>query len=356
MMKTKSKIATIFSLLGILLLGGCNNTNTKDNKIDFLTGDLANSSIIELSNSDTLDAMRENGQSFIILASIDNCLTCYQIMDMFGYYVENYGLSIYHITFNKLDATDPLAILRDDGPVLGIYKDGKKLLISSYGKNKSIYSSQESLRAFLEQYIILPNVFYISKDQLDYKIINKKTFVVLYSRKSCPDCSYLYEHFLQQYIKNNKNESFYIIDCDVKGIRYDKNGDYDQEQWIKFKEDYLLSKTDTNPYGYSGGVVPTFQYYQNGVLSASDVYVNETFNEELISGTEENGQKVTYKFTIIESFIEELINTSYTFETTYNEDTIKAQKSEFKKECVSEVHENKVKDFLDTYAEKKSQA
>lgn len=354
-MKTKSKIATIFSLLGILLLGGCNNT--KDDKINYLTGDLTNTSVIELSNSDTLEAMRENGSSFVVIASIDGCLTCEEkVFPRFKYYIENYGLPIYRIGFNKLSDTDPLAILRSDGPVLGIYKEGKKLLISAYQKNKSVYETQESFNAFFEKYVTLPSVFYISKDQLDDKIRNQKTFVILYDRNTCPDCSYLHEHFLNQYIKDNKDKTFYIIDCDVKGIRYDKNGDYDQEQWINFKEDHLLNKTDTNPYGYSGGVVPTFQYYLNGVLSASDVYVNESFNEELISGTEENGQKVTYKFTITESFIEELINTSYTFETTYNEDTIKTQKSEFKKECVSEVHENKVKDFLDTYAEKKSQA
>lgn len=354
-MKTKSKIATIFSLLGILLLGGCNNT--KDDKINYLTGDLTNTSVIRLSNSDSLETMRENGSSFVVIASIDGCLTCEEkVFPRFKYYIENYGLPIYRIGFNKLSNTDPLAILRSDGPVLGIYKEGKKLLIAAYQKNKSVYETQESFNAFFEKYVTLPSVFYISKDQLDDKIRNKKTFVILYDRNTCPDCSYLQEHFLHQYVKDNKDKTFYIIDCDVKGVRYDENGDYNQEQWIKFKEDHLLNKTDTNPYGYSGGVVPTFQYYLNGVLSASDVYVNESFKEELISGTEENGQKVTYKFTVTESFIEELINTSYTFETTYNEDTIRMQKYEFQRECVSEIHENKVKDFLDTYAEKKSQA
>ncbi len=356
MLKKIIKLLTAVFLLSCFNLTSCRNDEV--NKINILTGSFDtefNAGHFENITTTQLDNLREAGKDFVVYVYTPGCLTCAEVDKKLEYYINNYGLTIYRIAYSALSSLDQLKMASSTAPILGFYKAGIKLEIVPYSKNEKHFDSQDSFNAMFEKYVLLPNYFFISPELLDTKIKNKETFVTLFTRSTCPDCSYLNTHFLNDYMARNKNKTFFLVECDIKGRRYSldstpENPQVDTTLWQNFKDKYQLSNTTSSEFGYDLGVVPTFQYYKDGILSGSDVYVNESFQEELISGHEENGQGVRYKFIVTQSFFDELVNTSYEFQTTYQEDTIQAQKNQFKKDCVIEVHDKKLSEFLNKYA------
>ncbi|MCH5180255.1 MAG: thioredoxin family protein [Erysipelotrichales bacterium] len=356
-MKRFCKFFMLLSLFSCLGLSSCNDNTDNSNKINFLTGsfdDKYNLGGFEDINQTQLNNLREGNADFIIYAHTLGCSTCASVEKKLEHYIDNYGLTIYRIVYSELDSTDPLRLASKTAPIIGFYKEGKKLDIIPYSSNSDKFDSQSAFNKMFEEYVSLPSCFYITPEALDTKIKNKESFVVHFTRSTCPDCSYLNTHFLDEYMSKNKNKKFYIMECDVIGRRYYVDNDsstpqVDSVKWQEFKDKYQLSSTTSHEFGYGLGVVPTFQYYKNGVLSASDVYVNDTFSEELISGIEQEGNTVKYKFTVTQSFFEELVNKTFEFETIYHEDSIKSLKSQFKKDCVTSVHDTKLTEFLNKY-------
>lgn len=357
-MKKIHKILMILPLFACIGLSSCGDNTDDSHKINFVTGSFDeqyNVGHFEDINQTKLDNLREGKADFVIFVETKGCSTCATVETKLKHYIDDYGLTIYRITYSSLDSTDPLKLSSKTAPIMGFYKEGKKLDIIPYSSNEDKFETQEAFNKMFEKYVILPSYFYISPEMLDNKLKNKESFVVHFTRSTCPDCSYLNTHFLDNYMRENKDKTFYIIECDIAGRRYSLDSDpsnpqVDSTLWQGFKDKYQLSKTTSPEFGYDLGVVPTLQYYKDGVLSASDVYVNESFSEELISGVEEEGNTVKYKFTVTASFFEELINQSFEFETVYHKDSIMSLKSQFKKECVTSVHDAKLKEFLTLYA------
>ena len=357
-MKKIHKFLIFLSLFACAGLSSCGGQNNQSNKINFLTGSFDekfNAGHFEDINQTQLNNLRDANADFIVYVHTLGCTTCASVEKKIKHYIDDYGLTIYRITYSGLDSTDPLKLSSSTTPILGFYKDGKKLDILPYSDNVKSFETQESLNKMFEKYVSLPSYFYISPETLDQKIENEDSFVVLYTRSTCPDCSYLNTHFLNDYMSKNKDKTFYLMECDVNGRRYSLDSDpayptVDAEQWQAFKDKYQLSERTSSAFGYDLGVVPTFQYYKNGILTASDVYVKDEFSEELISGSEEEGSNVTYRFTVTKSFFEELEGQSFDFTTIYHQDSISMLKGQFKKDCVSSVHDTKLNEFLNEYA------
>ena len=357
-MKTIHKVLMLLPLFGCLGLSSCNDDVNNSKKINFATGSFDekfNAGHFEDINQTQLNNLREANVDFIIYAETRGCLTCADVEQKLKHYIDDYGLTIYRIVYGSLDSTDPLKLSSKTAPILGFYKEGKKLDIIPYSSNTKSFETQEAFNKMFEKYVDLPSYFYITPEELDDKLKSKKSFVVHFTRSTCPDCSYLNSHFLDEYMLKNKDKTFYIIECDIAGRRYSIDSDpsnpqVDSQKWQEFKDKYQLSTNTSSEFGYDLGVVPTFQYYENGTLKASDVYVNESFSEEIISGTQEEGNNIKYKFTVTQSFFEELVGKSFEFETIYHEGSINSLKSQFKKDCVSSVHNTKLKNFLDLYA------
>ncbi len=294
-------------LFAFLVLGLC-SCNSSDNKINFKTGDLTQKEFIELKDQASLDLLRDSKQDFIVYAHTPGCLTCVKVVEpKLQNYIDNYGLTIYKIVFQRLDKNDPMR-LKGSAPTIGFYKEGKALDILSYTED---FDDEAKFKKKFEEYVKLPSVYYISPSMLDDKILKKESFVVLFTRTSCPDCNYLFTNFLDDYINKN-DKTFYIIECDVEGIRLNENMEFDATMWQDFKDRYGLSST--SKYGYLTGVVPTFQYYQDGMLSDSDIYVNDEYEYRHVSSESVDGKEYrTYEVTITASPLESLIGQKYSY-------------------------------------------
>ena len=102
-------------------------------------------------------------------------------------------------------------------------------------------------------------MLYVNLDQF-LALFNKgEQLTVGYLRGSCLDCSYVEDAVLSPFNAKDNNVS-YVIDCDVDGIRL-TNGQYDEGQWNTFKEDFGLSSSGNEDYGYGLGYVPSFYTY-----------------------------------------------------------------------------------------------
>ena len=306
----------------LFIIGACDN-NTSNNtsnsgsnndtkeKVNLITGDLRTNDFINLTSQESLDTLRDNKDDFIVYAYVQGCSTCATFQSKLKQYVSDYGVRIYSIDYtNTLANNDPIK-LTGKAPAIGFYKNGKKLNITAYNSNtRDNFIEDKSFNEMMDKYVSLPNALYITPERLDIKKNAQETMTVLFTRSSCPDCSSLFDDFFYDYLSTHKSKKIYMIECDEKGIRYDENGEYDSTQWQEFKDKYQLSKKGSEKYGYETGVVPTFQYFKEGVLSDSDIYVNDSYESELIEGTKK------YKITITNSFLSELISKEFVFDAT----------------------------------------
>lgn len=329
-------------LFAFLVLGLC-SCNSNDNKINFKTGDLTQKEFIELKDQESLDLLRDSKQDFIVYAHTPGCLTCVKVVEpKLQNYIDNYGLTIYKIVFQRLDKNDPMR-LKGSAPTIGLYKEGKALDILSYNED---FDDEAKFKKKFEEYVKLPSVYYISPSMLDAKILNKEKFVVLFTRTSCPDCNYLFTNFLDEYINKN-DKTFFIIECDVEGIRLNENLEFDETMWQAFKDKYGLSSS-TSKYGYLTGVVPTFQYYQDGVLSDSDIYVNESYEYKHAYSRSENGKEIrTYEVTITASPLKNLVGQKYSYSCEGEINVVDL--NNFVRNQVVEEHNTALTNFLSKY-------
>lgn len=99
--------------------------------------------------------------------------------------------------------------------------------------------------------------------------LKRKNRAIFYAfRSSCSDCKKASTSILFPYLNSitDINNKIYLLDLD----RYRNNTDY---QTIK---DKLLLTSSSNPdYGYNDGVVPTFQYWENGQIKDASVFFND---------------------------------------------------------------------------------
>lgn len=358
-MKKSLKLLGLCSLFLSLGITSCGNSD----KVNYLVSDYDNAGFVDITQ-EKLDTLRSEKNDFVIFVHTQGCLTCAEVEGRLKHYIDDYGLMLYRITYKSLNSDDELKKSSSTAPIIGFYKEGKSLKIAPYSKNQEHFESQETFNKFFETYVTLPSFYYISPEMLDKKISDKENFVVLFTRSTCSDCGYLFSHMLDKYMEENHDKlSFYLLECDKDGIRnYDEAGNLtNAEEWQAFKDKYQLSASTSSEYGYSGGVVPTFQYYKDGLLCGSDVYVNDSFKQEIVSGEETTGQTVKYKFTVTESFFFELVGQSFEYETTYYAKdyeggtdylAMRNKISLAKKDFVSTVHDAKLKEFLNKYATK----
>ena len=90
--------------------------------------------------------------------------------------------------------------------------------------------------------------------------------------------------------------------------------------------------------------MPTFQYFKEGILSDSDIYVNDSYESELIEGTKK------YKITITNSFLSELIGKEFVFDATNVSDKdLNIKMYLAVKDFVKETHIKALTEFLNKH-------
>lgn len=322
------KIYRILGLVSIclcfLFISACScNKDNPPKKVSLSVGDM-NATTYKQVSLEEVDTMVEGDETFLLYIYDRYCTTCNGFKPKLESIIEEKNLIVYGLEAVEITDTHALKSIKV-GPSIALYENGEIVYKTSYEKNPELFDTKEGFENFLNEYTNLPTMYYITLDQLASKITNDESFIVYYSRNTCPDCTHLSKNFLKNFLQNNPStKHFYVLETNVEGIRL-TDGQTNSAQWQAFKDQYGLSNAN-NPIGHGVGYVPTIQYYEDGEIKDMFVYFNDY----------EANQTYT-EFTITEEM-------SYYDDNPYIGQTIPA--SEYKSKVVP-FYEAKLQAFLD---------
>lgn len=316
-------------IFAVLLIGGCSCKKDKDNgKASLGIGDMNVTNYIDI-DWDEYDSKISNKDSFIFFVYSSSCSACKAFKPKLASVIQEKHIYVYGIDLDKNSNNHKILKTIEYTPTIIIYKEGTKVFQTISDNDYKYLDTKESFVELLDKYTNMPTLYYINKEQLKEKITNKENFIIYYSRSSCGDCKYLNKNYMKEYLKSNYNsKTFYIIETDAEGIRYN-NEVYDATQWQSFKDEFGLSNAINTTYGHGAGYVPTLQYYENGEIKDMMVYFND-FNEGV-----ENADG-SYSVTI---------DNSYYTDNPYINQTLDYSEYQTK---LAPFYNSKLKTFLDT--------
>lgn len=262
------------------ILASCGQQN--DKKVPLIYGDENITTYVTVTDNDIVSKI-ENKENFFFFIYLNGCGCWTTFRDqVLVPYIQETHIYAYGIEVNSVKGTVgydifynlPVNSSKSNTPVMGLYQDGELQYSLAYTeKNKTVFESLPAFENWMNKYSERPTMFFVNLNMLNQMLESSRKFVLYYSRKSCPDCTYIERNFLKNYGKTHLTaEKLYILDCDVEGIRY-TNGQLDENQFNAFKAKYGMSDT-YNPLGYAQGFVPTFQYIEadgTSVLQQSSI-------------------------------------------------------------------------------------
>lgn len=341
-------------LLILPLTTGCKSEVLQGN---FYIGSVENK-IVELSLSDfSAKVDSEKGTFFLATHAGDSC-TCWT---GFQYIIESYNnerkasnkeyLPFYsfdtELMTSDLDESFKVDKILSGYVELYVFVDGE--VVQKYSKNAKkdldIFENVSKFSSVISKYVKtepLKNYSYVSYEYVRDNLINKdKDFVLMVVRSGCKDCNYSIPNTVTPYMLEHSNLKVPVYVCDIQGH-------LNKEDYNTVKETLCLT-VESSPFGYKTGVVPTYQYWQSGVLKDAGVYANDSFamNSELnkvqVTSTYFDGTRelqYTNKNLLEEMNNEDSLDVIYlNTKDTYYMDIKKA----------ADYHDPLIKDFLSYY-------
>ena len=306
------------------LLFSCGNNIDSVSKVNIDMGTLIgmddeiknDSHMIKISYDEVNTLVSEKKNFILLVHSTVNFCSCYAEWhdNILSPYIKKHNLLVYFLDYQDISKKEEQFGLKlfSNHETLGIFENGTlKYQNDNVEQNKPWVTSKESFEAWMDARISYPRMLKIDKTILDSLYEKKLTgvleFTIYFGLGGCPDCSYLEETSITSYFRANDNTSpLFYIDTGVLGIRKvaDENGkeygpsvnpngskieqEYQKQakdQWEKFKLDYGLSESSSNPMGYGTGYIPTIFHInpdgisKNGnVIDAGGVFYNDTFD------------------------------------------------------------------------------
>ena len=313
----KKIIQFVLMLVVLFSLGGCK----MDEKI-LLETEYNIQEAVELDETSLVAKLRvegnETGDDFVLYVYTPGCVACASFKSsVLKPFIKDSNAVIYSVT-NTLAKKYISLSNKDASPVLVIFKQGKQVAKTGALYDEETFASKEGLKSYLDKYVVLSKMQYISSDNLDALLMSKEEIVVYFSWNACGDCAAFKENFLNDYLLNNRaKKTFYMLETNEWRSQKEEH----PEIWLEFTKKYELDS-------YQGGRIPSLVYYDEGVKKDMAVYLND------VMSFDEAGIKVTGSYYGDAPFIN---NTYKTYEDYKN--------------GVKEFHNQKVEEFLKTYCE-----
>lgn len=291
------KILLAFStLLSVSLLAscGCNNKDSggedEDDKFRITYGRYYLEEEKAELNDITFDTFKqkmiEDGthkdENFII-ATYDKDSTCSCWVNNFGpalkNFVKKYHYEVYTIA-NQVIPEEDYGLehyLDQSKPTLALINHGTIVKQFVYNSKSDMFFKADNIKEEVEKFASAPQLFKVSEKYLDDVLFTnpKESALVYYMREKCGDCSFLSPELVWPMAESK------ILKREMLVMDIDPIKDSDSTTYQEYKDEHLLSVND-NPtaFGYSQGVVPTFQYWEKGVLKDASVFANDSLAKD----------------------------------------------------------------------------
>lgn len=278
------KLLLFLSLISCLSsLTGCQGN---DDKINLTFGTYIENAVKLTYEQLSPKMLDEENMIVVVFPGEDSTCGCWTVFeDIMDDVVNKYHYQIYKISYAQFLAYgNPWNFpIYNDRPSLCFVENGQIKTIYEYDTRNvhPLFKNEDDFVEIIKNNCNLPNYYYIDEVFLENQIQNKNDFLIGYTWSSCPDCAYSFPNVLYNF---NNNQPFttkmYIIDLEVEGLLLE-NGikDSSNPNYRAFVDKYSLSNTNDKTFGYDRGFVPTYQYYEDGILKDMCVYFNDAIEK-----------------------------------------------------------------------------
>ena len=246
-----------------------------------------------LSNVELVE--KTNGNEIFLLAAYQgqysetcSCWTTYQ--NIIASYMNKYSERVYVYNAQEQDATtEHLKITKVEAstPYLYIFKGSRQIAKFSKSKSKdeAIFTDEtgETMAERVHKVVSKPKMYYVDDAYLKENLSKTSKAIVSFIRNKCDDCKYVIPNVIIPYIKDKVfYTNIWLFDMqDVYELSNSSTASSEEkEQYQNIKNAYGLSASSNETFGYQQGVVPTTQFYEDGILKDASVFFNDTIEQK----------------------------------------------------------------------------
>lgn len=288
------KKSRLLFLLAPLVLFPLNSCSSKSVSLTFGTYVEQNiNSLQTLSNSELLSKTDRNEVFLLAVYQGSYSETCdcwITFKNIIASYMNTYHEYVYLYNAQKQDESiSHLKIekIADSSPFLYVF-EGEKQLAKFYekiGKDEKIFTdtSCSAMEKRVHKVISKPKAYFVDDSYLKENLAKKDESIVLFMRSKCDDCSYVLPRLIIPYINRvsiSKNLWLFDMQNDYEISQNEAASKTEKEHYQNIKDYYGLSLAGNSVYGYNKGVVPTIQYYEDGVLKDASVFFNDSIDQK----------------------------------------------------------------------------
>ena len=287
----------------------------------------------------------DNEKTFVLLiqGDEDDCICYYDFCTALTTYMKKEDARIYHIKLKDLIENHGIKA-QTNANAIAVFKKGKLVKQYLFKDSDKTIKDQDAFNEKMDSLVSWnDNVVYVNKSQLDALYSSDLSgFTILFARESCSDCSYMFSAFFEDCASTLKGD-LYIYDVS-------EQRSLSSEEYQTFKDEYGLSSLYSE-YGYSTGVVPTFQYIVPGsythkadLIKDAAIYANDSLS--LVN----NDYQVTTSYwsgTLYHEFLDGVnLDSKLLGKTIPNEQVTNGY---WGNEYANDYHEPLIKEFLKFY-------
>ena len=281
-MKKVVKILLPFIIASSAVFSGCKkkNKNKEDNRVLLSFGDMHATEATEIDIFD-LAEITKNKESFLFVVTTDSCSCWTEFESVLNRYLSDNKMVCYRMDFESFKDVAikyGLTTVAKSTTTFAIFENGVLKTSIDSADNSNIMGSLSKFSQYMDETIIKPSCYFITRDDIDTIKASDKSAVIYFERSGCGDCNALNPGLLREYVKNHPNmNKLYTFDAQSYWRRA---SDSDYQDYLDFKKDVGLAD-ETNPtYGYGSGVFPFFSYIENGQYASGSVIYNDRVTEE----------------------------------------------------------------------------
>lgn len=315
----KNKV--LIPLILTTILCGCSFNNNNDNFV-WVEREYGIENYIGIDYDEFMKKC-ENKEDFILYIYSPTCLACKDFAPILNRYISTNDVRIYAIQTKYVGP----GISYAHTPTIQLFNDGELQDSIDSIKDEKVFSSYENLESYFNANLkIMKTTFITSEEDLFNIINNNENAIIYYFYDGCSDCIYFSEHYLNDYLKSDGCNEFFMFS--VKE-RFENRESSSDPYWVEFTSDIMISST--SKLGYKNGVVPTIAKYNKGEI----VDLKVIFNDEVETILDDNGEltavKVTSSYYEDCPFINEVFygTEDKTARNVYKERTLDFYKSKF---------------------------
>ena len=276
----KNRLVLLLAPLVFSSLTGC----SFNEEISLTFGTQISQSInsLEVISNEELLSKANNGEVFLLAAYqgqySEDCLCWTTFQNIIVRYTNTFNEIVY--VYNAQAQNESVAELNiekleESSPALYIFQGNKQLAKFSEknSKDSAIFSDTTAvaMNSRVHKVVKKPKAYFIDDEFYEDQIELQEQTIVFFIRSKCGDCSYVLPNVIIPYINSHRiNKNVWIID--MQGAYENKDNGFDYQA---LKDKYGLSVSGNATFGYGEGVVPTAQYYENGIIKDASVYFND---------------------------------------------------------------------------------